>query len=365
MRQWEADGRVPGLGQLVLPSGVRTWYLRFRDSNGRQRFQKIARADRINRTIAREQALKILGDLARGTHQTPAGNTTMAELLELLNARHYSRLRSGTAKNYRGFWRLYVLPTMAGRKVASVQRQDILQLLAPIAPVQANRTLQMLKAAFNQAELWGIRPENSNPCRRVPRHAEHGRRRYLSQQEIQQLLAACDQLQGSAVQWRFTQLVRLLLFTGARLNEIMQARWQWFNPAAALLVIPPESHKTGGKGHDRLIHLSAAAMAVLVELQAHARTEWIIQGEGDAPLVGYHKLWQRLLQLAGIRDLRIHDLRHSYASMAVSAGLSLPQIGGLLGHASPITTARYAHLINDEAASAAAKVAAQIKNPAG
>lgn len=365
MRQWEADGRVPGLGQLVLPSGVRTWYLRFRDGTGKQRFHKIARADRMNRTIAREQALKILGDLARGTHQPPAASTTMAELLELLEARHYAKLRPRTAKNYRGFWRLYVLPTMAARKVVSVQRQDVLQLLAPIAPVQANRTLQMLKAAFNQAELWGIRPENSNPCRRIPRHAEQSRRRYLSQAEAQQLLAACNQLQASPVQWRFTQLVRLLLFTGARLNEIMQARWEWFDPAAAMLVIPPESHKTGGSGHSRVIHLSAAAMQVLLELQAQARTQWIIQGEGDAPLVGYHKLWQRLLRVAGIQQLRPHDLRHSYASMAVSAGLSLPQIGGLLGHASPITTARYAHLINDEAAAAAARVAAQIKTPAG
>ena len=322
MRQWEADGRVPGLGQLVLPSGVRTWYLRFRDGTGKQRFQKLARADRMNRTVAREQALQILGDLARGTHQPPAASTTMAELLVLLETRHYSKLRPGTSKNYRGFWKLYVIPYVGNRKVASIQRQDILQLLALIAPVQANRTLQMLKAAFNHAELWGIRAENSNPCRRVPRHAEHSRRRYLTQQEVGQLLAACNQLQGSPVQWRFTQLVRLLLFTGARLNEIKAARWEWFDSAAAVLVIPPESHKTGGNGHSRMIHLSAAAMQVLLELQAHARSQWIIQGESDAPLVGYHKLWQRLLRMAGISNLRIHDLRHSYASMAVSAGLS-------------------------------------------
>ncbi|NBS70834.1 hypothetical protein EBT31_18300 [bacterium] len=365
MRRWEADGRVPGLGQLVLESGVRTWYLRFRDGTGRQRFQKLARADRMNRTIAREQALQILGDLARGTHQPPVAGTTMAQLLDLLEARHYARLRPSTAKNYRGFWRLYVLPTMALRKVASVQRQDILQLLAPMPPVQANRTLQMLKAAFNHAELWGIRPENSNPCRRVPRHAEQARRRYLNQAEAQQLLTACEQLQGSPVQWRFTQLVRLLLFTGARLNEIKAARWEWFDPATATLVIPPDRHKTGSDGHARVIHLSAPAMQVLLQLQAAARTDWIIAGEGQGPLIGYHKLWQRLLRVAGIQQLRIHDLRHSYASMAVSAGLSLPQIGGLLGHASPVTTARYAHLITDEAAAAAAKVAAQIKAPAG
>jgi integrase len=345
----------------VLPSGVRTWYLRFRDSSGRQRFHKLARADRMNRTVARDQALQLLASVARGTDQVAAPGATMAQLLELLETRHYAKLRPSTAKNYRGFWRLYVLPAMAGRKVASVTRQDVLQLLAPMAPVQANRTLQMLKAAFNHAELWGLRPEHSNPCRRIPKHTEQPRRRYLSQQETAQLLAACDQLQATPVQWRFTQLVRLLLFTGARLNEIKAARWEWFNPAAATLVIPPEQHKTGGDGHARVIHLSAPAMTVLLELQAQAQTPWVIAGQGDGPLVGYHKLWGRLLAAAGLQQLRIHDLRHSYASMAVSAGLSLPQIGGLLGHASPVTTARYAHLISDQAAEMAAKVTAQIR----
>ena len=360
MRRWESDGRVPGLGQLVLASGVRTWYLRFRDSSGRQRFHKIARADRMNRTVAREQALQLLADVARGTDQPPA-TATMADLLQLLEVRHYTTLRPSTAKEYRRFWRLYVLPAIGQHRVASVTRQQILQLLAPIAPVQANRTLQMLKAAFNQAELWGLRPEHSNPCRRVPRHPEHGRRRYLSQQETTQLLAACDQLQPTPLQWRFTRLIKLLLFTGARLNEIKAARWEWFDPATATLVIPPERHKTGGDGHARVIHLSPPAVQLLLELQAQARTPWIIAGEADGPLIGYHKLWRRLLATAGIQQLRIHDLRHSYASMAVSAGLSLPQIGGLLGHASPITTQRYAHLIDESAAAAAALVAAQIK----
>lgn len=362
MRKWEADGKVPGLGVLVLPSGVRTWYLRHRDSQGRQRFHKIARADRMNRTVAREQALQILADVARGTDQ-PAATATCADLLQLLEARHYPKLRPRTLNEYRRFWRLYVLPAIGQLRVVSVTRQHVLQLLAPIVPVQANRTLQMLRSAFNWAEVWGLRPEHSNPCRRVPRHQERQRRRYLSPDELARLLAALDVFGQAGLRWRFAQLVRLLLLTGCRVSEIKNARWEWLQ--GSVLVVPPEAHKTGRDGHARVVHLSPPALEVLNQLQAAATGPWIIAGAGDAPLVNYQKLWLELLATAGITDLRIHDLRHHYASMAVSAGLSLQQIGGLLGHASPLTTARYAHLVDEAAASAAALVAAQIKTPVG
>lgn len=363
MRKWEADGKVSGLGQLVLPSGIRTWYLRYRDSKGRQRFQKIARADRMNRTVAREQALQLLADVSRGNDQ-PAATVTMAGLLQLLEDRHYPKLRASTAGNYRAFWRLYVLPGMGQHRVAAVTRQDVLQLLAPIVPVQANRVLQMLRSAFNWAEVWGLRPENSNPCRRVPRHQEKPRQRYLSPDEQQQLLVALAGFGTTPLRWRFAQLVHLLLFTGARLNEIKLARWDWVNLPAGVLVIPPEGHKTGSDGRSRIIHLSPPARAVLQQLQDQATTSWVIAGQGDGPLIGYGKLWTQLLAAAGIRDLRPHDLRHHWASMAVSAGLSLQQIGGLLGHASPVTTARYAHLAQDQAQVLANQVAEQIKAPA-
>lgn len=362
MKRWEADGKVPGLGQMILPSGTRTWYLRFRNGVGRQQFQKIARADRMNRTVAREQALKILADVARGTHQTSDG-TTMAELQQLLTARHYPTLRPGTAKEYARFWRLYVLPAIGQHRVATITRQQILQLLAPIVPVQANRTLQMLRSAFNWAEVWGLRPENSNPCRRVPRHAERPRRRYLTPDELQRLLAALDGFGPAGVRWRFAQLVRLLLLTGCRVSEIKNAQWEWLQ--GGVLVVPPEAHKTGADGDSRVVQLAPDALAVLAQLRAASNSPWVIAGAGDAPLVGYQKLWLELVAAAGITGLRVHDLRHSYASMAISAGLTLPQIGGLLGHASPVTTARYAHLVDDKAASLAALVAGQIKTPAG
>lgn len=116
------------------------------------------------------------------------------------------------------------------------------------------------------------------------------------------------------------------------------------------------------KYENRLEHLAEPALAVLEQLRAASSGDWVIEGQdGTAPLVGYAKLWRELCAAAELRDLKVHDLRHHYASIRISAGLSLKQIGGLLGHASPLTTDRYAHLVDEAAAAAAAKVIAQLR----
>ena len=345
---------------MTLPSGVRTWYLRFRDNHGKQRHQSLGRADTVNRSFARDQALKILGDVARGVYQIES-TTTIAGLAQMMERRHYPSLRRASVTAYRCYWKNDVLPVLGQRSVAKIQRAEIIDLLLSHKGAKSNRILQMLKSAFNQAELWGLRPDNSNPCRRIKPNAEKMRIRYLTEEELARLLQACETFSTTPLRWRFVQFVRLLLFTGARRDEFRAARWEWFKPQSATLVIPSDNHKTGSDGRERTIFLSPPALAVLKELRSRSSSPWIIAGQDDGPLVGVAKMWRQLLQQAGITNLRIHDLRHSYASFGVDAGLSLPQIGGLLGHASPTTTARYAHLIDRTGASAAAKVAAVIK----
>lgn len=349
-----------GLGLVTLPSGTQTWYLRFRDKTGRQLYKKLGRADVIHRNVARDEALKILGDVARGAFQIES-TATMAELAKLMERRHYINLRPASVTAYRCYWKNDVLPALGRKTVAKIQRSEIIDFLEPIKGAKKNRILQMLKSAFNQAELWGLRPDNSNPCRRIKPTVEKMRIRYLTQEELAKLLKACDTFGVTPLRWRFTQLVKLLLFTGARRDEFRAAKWEWFKPRDGTLVIPADNHKTGSDGHERTIFLSPPALNVLQELSSRSSSPWIVAGQDDGPLVGVAKMWRQLLQQAGITNLRIHDLRHSYASFGVSAGLSLPQIGGLLGHASPVTTARYTHLIDKTAASAAAKVAALIK----
>jgi len=358
-REWIADAKVPGLGILKLPSGVETWYLRFREPGGKQQHHKIGRLPIVSRTLAREEAHKLLAAVAKGEAPTSARKElrrgpTVADLYELVKAKHHPKLRASTVKGYECTWELHIVPALGTTKVQQVTRSQVVDLIDKIGSTQANRTLAIIRKAMNLAILWGMRADN--PCAKVPGNGERKRRRYLTREELQQLLAALEGFAPAGVRWRFAQLVRLLLLTGCRVSEIKDARWSWLQ--GAVLVVPPECHKTGADGHPRQVHLTPPALEVLQQLRARSNSEWIIQGDGDHALVGYQKLWQELRTTAKLNDLLVHDLRHSYASVAVSAGLTLPQIGGLLGHASPLTTARYAHLMDEAAAAMAAQVAA-------
>jgi integrase len=356
-REWIADTKVPGLGILKLPSGVETWYLRFREPGGKQQHHKIGRLPSVSRTLAREEAHKLLASVAKGEAPTSARQElrrgpSVADLYKLVKAKHHPKLRPSTVKGYICTWDLHIIPALGTTKVQQVTKTQVVDLIDKIGGTQANRTLAIIRKAMNLAILWGMRTDN--PCAKVPGNGERRRRRYLTREEMARLLVALDGFGGLGVRWRFAQLVRLLLLTGCRVSEIKDSRWSWLQDS--ILVVPAECHKTGRDGHPRLVHLTPAALKVLEQLRARSNSEWIIQGDGNHALVGYHKLWEELLANAGIADLLVHDLRHHYASMGISAGLTLKQIGGLLGHASPLTTDRYAHLVDEAAAAAASKV---------
>ena len=249
----------------------------------------------------------------------------------------------------------------ASTKVVSLTTEEIREWHQKHAkPITANRALEVLGKAITLAEGWGWRPRGSNPCEGIVSHPERKRRRYLSSDELGRLRAALadwEQLSGrGSLRWRFAQLVRLLLLTGARLRNIMEARWDWVDWDRAVLVVPPEHHKTGDETQDDLtVHLNQRAVEILLELRRcqNQPSPWVIAGAKDGkPLVGYRKFWLSLLSEAKIVNLRIHDLRHSFASFTLSTGHGLGVVGQLLGHQSTQTTARYAHLI-DEAAQAA------------
>jgi integrase len=368
-KQWIADKRVPGLGVMVLPSGVRTWYLRYREPGGKQQTHKIGRADSVNVTTAREEAHKILAAVAKGDAPTSARqqlrrSPTVAQLLERIKREHWRKLRPGTVVNNELIWRLHLLPEFGATKVVDLQRRQVVAWFhehSDKRPVRANRCLEVLSKAMSLAELWELRPQGTNPCQGVQSNREGKRKRYISREELERMTAALDAFATAGVRWRFAQLVRLLLLTGCRINELMAAPWRWLDDDATVLTLPPEAHKTGGDGNERKVHLPPAASLILRELRRRSNSEWIIAGDGDGHLVGYWRMWADLLEDASIQNLRIHDLRHSYASYAITtAGLTLPQVGALLGHASPQTTARYAHLMDEAAAAMAAKVASAI-----
>lgn len=362
--KWTADKRVQGLGTLTLPSGVSTWYVRFRAPGGKQVMHRIGRANIINATIAREMAMQVLAASIKGEYKARNYKAiTIASLLERIKREHWPRLRPNTRRQQDILWRIHLLPGFGRLRVAEITSDHVAHWFhrASVKPITANRALEVLSKAMNLAELWNLRPQHSNPCRHITANRERKRRRYLSRDELARLLVALHDFTVTANQLRFAQMIRLLLLTGCRVGEIQRARWDWVNLDASILVIPAAEHKTGGDGNDRVVHLPPAAVEVLHQLRKrpiHANNGWVIAGRGNAPLVSYSELWAKLLERAGIENLRVHDLRHNWASTAISAGLTLAQIGEQLGHRSTQTTQRYAHLIDEAAAANVNKVAA-------
>jgi integrase len=354
------DTLVPGLCLLVLPSGARTYYLRHR-VDGQQRELKLGTPAELSPDQARELARAALARVrAGGDPGAERRAAREAPTVEALAARHLqahaSRKRSG--RNDEILWRRHLLPAFARVRVAALTREQVREWHAcHPQPATANRALEVLGVAMGLAEEWGWRPVGSNPARGVRAHPERQRRRYASPQELARLRAAMQRWEAAgplAVRWRFIQLVRLLLLTGARLREVMCAEWSEIDWGRGVLRVPAERGKTGAAE----VRLSDRAVEVLRALEAAAGgSRWVIPGEtGERPLVGYRRMWLALLEEAGVSDLRVHDLRHTFASYSLSGGQTLGTVGQLLGHRSTQTTSRYAHLVDDAARAAVERV---------
>lgn len=210
-------------------------------------------------------------------------------------------------------------------------------------PGIANRCLSLISKMLNLAERWEWRDLNSNPTRHVTRFKEKGRERYLSSAELTRLGAVLAESENDARENRYAiAAIKLLLLTGARLTEILTLRWDYIDVETGVARLPDS--KTGYKH----LYLNDAVLGALAQVPRTQDNPYVICGAlPGSRLVNLQKIWTRIRARAGIDDVRLHDLRHSFASAAAASGLSLPLIGKLLGHARPETTARYAHLADD------------------
>jgi integrase len=253
---------------------------------------------------------------------------------------------------------LFISPRLGTFKVGDVKRRDIAELHHDLReiPYQANRTLGVLSKLFNLAEVWGLRPDGSNPCRHVKKYPERRRERHLSPDEIGQLGQTLSEAERSGSEPQpVIDAVRLLMLTGARLSEIQTLKWEHIQDRYIAL---PDS-KTGAKR----IPLGKDALQVLSRIKQLPNNPYVIVGT----LPGQHwtdmqRPWRRIRAKAALPNLRIHDLRHTFASIAVGGGESLAIIGRLLGHTQVQTTARYAHLAPDPLHDTADRIAAQISS---
>jgi integrase len=266
-------------------------------------------------------------------------------VLEQFMAEHVSKLKPATVEEYERLAKLYVRPRLQKRSIGELKRLDIARLHHEMSskPYQANRVLAFLSALFNWAEKHGLRSDGSNPCRHIEKYREGRRERFLSQAELGRLGDALREAEKdrSCSPWVIAA-IRLLTFTGARRNEILTLRWEHVSEEHESLMLPDS--KTGRKA----IHLNAPALAVLQSIPRLEGNPYVICGEKVGQhLVNLEKPWRRIRTTAKLDDVRLHDLRHSFASVAASSGQTLVVIGKMLGHSKSTTTARYAHLADD------------------
>ncbi len=358
------DSKLPGFGVRVKPSGRRSFLVQYRNAGHVSKRLTIGTYPTFGPEAARTRAQKHLQAARDGAD--PASErtalrkaATVAELAERYLAAHAStKKRPASVAADRTNLRLYVLPRFGRRKAADMTRADMAQLHHDLRdkPIAANRVLALCSKMFNLAERWGLRPDGSNPCRHVERYAERKRERFMSSEELARLGLALAETERTRTELdSAVAAIRLLLFTGARLSEILTLRWEHVDFDRACLRLTES--KTGAK----VIHLNAPALDVLSRIERVEGSPWVITGaHAGKRLVGLRRPWYRIRAKAGLDDVRLHDLRHSFASVGVAGGLSLPLIGGLLGHTQPATTQRYAHLAADPLKQASDLIAGRI-----
>jgi integrase len=398
------DSEVRGFGVRRQRRNA-VYIVKFRDAAGRQRLITIGRhgpgewsADR-----ARREAIKIRGMVVAG--QDPAADRDQAKnapTFAEFSARYMAEYAEAQKKprtlvEDRRLLKQRIMPVLGTIKLREITRSDVARFQAGMraTPVAANRATALLSAILGWAERVGERQDGTNPCRHVDRYPEKARERLLTAPELARLGDALDRaaepwtdagkatwrdecqaqakalgipeprisgwaagrmpVRDTAEDWRAVAAFRLLAFTGARLSEILTLRLDWIDAPSGVARLPDS--KTGAKN----LYLPPGALAVLETLPRFASNPHVLPGDrAGSHFVGVQKPWQRIRALAALPDVRIHDLRHAFASTAVAAGDSLFIVGKLLGHRQASTTERYSHLAPDPALAAATRTAERL-----
>jgi integrase len=341
------DSEVTGFGIRVTAAGARSFVLNYRTKLGRERRFTIGKFPDWTVAAARAHARELGKQIDQGQDplaEIQAGREapSVADLCTRFIEEHLPKKRPGTQAHYRSIINNYILPDLKNLKVAEVTFSDIDGLHRKLTrrgvQTHANRAVALLSVMFGLAIRWKMRTDN--PAKGIERNQETKRQRYLSSDELARLTEAlADHPDTQAA-----NIIRMLLLTGSRTGEVLSAQWGQFDLDAGIWTKPGATTK---QKTEHRVPLSAPARQLLVELKSTAESEFVFPGLGGDHRTRPRKAWVELCKAAGISGVHVHDLRHTYASVLVSSGLSLPVIGALLGHTQPGTTARYAHLQDD------------------
>ena len=349
------DKKLRGFGVRVLPSGRKRFFVHCQHRDERV-WKIVGDAGAVNAPEARSRAAEILAAIRRGEPAPARPDETLFEAVAETVFERYQRLwKPRTLIVNRSYLRTQILPHFRERPIADIDPREVRKWFASLhaTPVAADRSMPVLSVIMKEAEAMGLRPEDSNPCRGIRRYRRKGRERFLSDEELRRLSRMLSAWSGQHP--RQVAAIRLLLLTGCRKSEIVDLCWSEYREGHLFL----RDSKTG----PRTVWLSGPARTILDSLGRTGR--WVFPALGGNRPVSKHWLdcfWWRLRAEAGLDDVRLHDLRHTHASVALRQGETVLAIGKLLGHADPATTLKYAHPADAAAMEAAETVGAILGN---
>jgi len=344
------DTEVKGFGLRVQPSGRRSYIYKFRTPDGRRRNRKIGEPESLTAEAARRIVLGMVSDAALGKvvidDKPKQKSITMRKMCDLY-LEDYARLhkKPKSVEDDTRYINKDIKPRLGSKSLSEIRSKDIVKIHSSLAdtPIKANRLLALLSKIFNLSEEWEYRESNTNPTQHIRKYKETPRERFLTQDEIivlEKVLA--DAEQKNEVSPSVIHALRVLLMTGARLQEVLTMKWEYVDFEEGKINLPDS--KSGKK----TIWLSDKARDYIDAIPHKRGNPFVFPGQRTGSrLVNLQKPWRKLRAIADIEDVRIHDLRHTYASLAVSQNLSLPIVGKLLGHKSTKSTERYAHLYDE------------------
>ncbi len=331
------DGKTRGFGVRVLPSGRKRFFVHCQH-RGERVWQIVGDAATMDVGEARSRALATLAAIRRGEAPLRDPARTLFEVVAETVFERYRRLwKPRTLEVNRSYLKRQILPRFRGRQVADIGRRDVVDWFASLraTPVAADRSMPVLSVIMREAEAMGLRPEGSNPCLGIRRYRRKGRARFLSDEEIRvlsrRLSAHAEAAPGQVA------VARLLLLTGCRKSEILTLRWSDYREG--------HLHLRDSKSGPRTVWLSPPARKLLDGLDRSG--EWVFPAtRRKGPRKGHwlERFWCAVRAEAGLHGVRLHDLRHTHASIALRHGETVLTIARLLGHRNPVTTLRYTHL---------------------
>lgn len=360
------DSEVPGFGVRITESGAKSFILNYYVA-GRERRTTIGKYPAWSLNAARMQAKELRKEIDRGIDplgiKEEARNAmTMRDLFKHYETHHIPTLTSAVSrKDQKSMFNNYILPHFGDlTKISEITHQEALALHRKITKAgkttRANRIMEVTRKAFNIAcrNKW----ISDNPCDGYKRNEESKRERYYTPNEIASI---CDALNDSK-EVNSANAIKLLLLTGARKMEVLAATWSQFDLAEGRWK-KPSSHTKQRKVHN--VPLCTEAVELLESIKKTNKTIYVFPNEKGKHLTDIKRTWQTVCNSAKLEDARLHDIRHSFASILVSSGESLPMIGKLLGHTQAQTTMRYSHLYEESQREALGKIGGVIKTKRG